>query len=105
MTEAMKWEHRDSPRGVTSDAGEVQPMVEDSIPEEHPTTSVVAGPSSASNVSSAQRTSASSRHYAKLTSTKDAQLSMGFLSPDQLSYDNHSFFEGLHPLPGVIRPF
>lgn len=38
-----------------------------------------------------------SRHYARLKSTKLSQTLIGLPAPDQLSCNNHSFFEGLYP--------
>lgn len=39
-----------------------------------------------------------SGYYSRGKLVTTAQSLVGFLSPDQLSYDNHLFFEGLHPL-------
>lgn len=59
----------------------------------------------APNVSSAQKASSSSRHYAKLKSDKATQTPMGFDAPDQLSCDNPPFFKGLRPLSDNMKVF
>lgn len=76
-----------SPQGqrTTSCTSDTQLLVEDTIPEEHLTTLVAVGISPVLDVSSAQKTSSSSRHYAKLTYSRVAQLSTGFPAPCQLS--------------------
>lgn len=43
--------------------------------------------------------------YTKLTSAKAAQLPTGFPAVDQLSCNNHLFFEGLHPLSDNIGTY
>lgn len=38
-------------------------------------------------------------------SMKSSQTLVRFRGPDQLSYDNHLFLEGLHPLPASMKTF
>lgn len=98
----------------SKEADELHPKTKQ-VGEEHLSTLIVIAASlsdpSPPEVTDALITSAtpgsfsSSRHYAWVKAVKSSRTLIVLSGPDQLSCNNHPFFEGLHPLLGNMKTF